>query len=104
MDEPGQADEKRAVADEAMAACPTPIYHETHRYCPSCPWTEEGPLDAASQGDAVDPLEAIARAVATTLGWDPWDTLSDRFRSFTFELAEAAIAAMPSSPQGSSDG
>jgi hypothetical protein len=21
--------------------CPTPMYHETHRYCPSCPWTED---------------------------------------------------------------
>lgn len=20
--------------------CPTPVYHETHRYCPSCTWTE----------------------------------------------------------------
>ena len=19
--------------------CPTPAYHETHNYCPSCPWT-----------------------------------------------------------------
>lgn len=25
---------------ERIAACPTPVYHETHRYCPSCPWTE----------------------------------------------------------------
>jgi len=25
----------------AIAACPTPVYHETHRYCPSCPWTED---------------------------------------------------------------
>jgi hypothetical protein len=23
-----------------IAACPTPVYHQTHRYCPSCPWTE----------------------------------------------------------------
>lgn len=35
-----------AVEDyEAMkakiTACPTPAYHETHRYCPSCPWTED---------------------------------------------------------------
>ena len=28
--------------DEAVAACPTPEYHLTHRYCPSCPWTEQG--------------------------------------------------------------
>lgn len=31
--------------DEAtrIANCPTPGYHETHRYCPSCPWTEPRP-------------------------------------------------------------
>jgi hypothetical protein len=23
--------------------CPTPEYHETHRYCPSCSWTEPQP-------------------------------------------------------------
>jgi hypothetical protein len=23
-----------------IAACETPAFHETHRYCPSCPWTE----------------------------------------------------------------
>lgn len=21
--------------------CPTPVYHDTHRYCPSCDWNEE---------------------------------------------------------------
>ena len=28
-----------------IVLCPTPSYHETHRYCPSCPWTEadDGP-------------------------------------------------------------
>lgn len=30
----------------AIAACPTPEYHETHRYCPSCPWTETLPETA----------------------------------------------------------
>jgi hypothetical protein len=25
---------------QAITECPTPGYHETHRYCPSCPWTE----------------------------------------------------------------
>lgn len=24
----------------AIAACPEPFWHETHRYCPVCPWTE----------------------------------------------------------------
>jgi tRNA U34 5-methylaminomethyl-2-thiouridine-forming methyltransferase MnmC len=23
----------------AIRDCPTPQYHETHHYCPSCPWT-----------------------------------------------------------------
>lgn len=25
----------------AVASCANPVFHETHRYCPSCPWTEE---------------------------------------------------------------
>lgn len=25
----------------AIANCPMPVYHQTHRYCPACPWTEE---------------------------------------------------------------
>lgn len=29
------------LQDRMIADCPTPIYHETHRYCPSCPWTED---------------------------------------------------------------
>ena len=24
----------------SIAACPEPGWHETHRYCPCCPWTE----------------------------------------------------------------
>lgn len=28
-----------------ISACPTPVYHETHRYCPSCPWTEQLVID-----------------------------------------------------------
>lgn len=26
-----------------IAACPNRAYHDTHRYCPSCPWTEDAP-------------------------------------------------------------
>lgn len=26
--------------------CPTPEYHETHRYCPSCSWRETQPTKA----------------------------------------------------------
>jgi hypothetical protein len=41
-----RADALRATVDRVRAAldavdeCPTPVYHQTHRYCPSCPWTE----------------------------------------------------------------
>lgn len=28
-------------ARDLIANCPTPMYHDTHRYCPSCPWTED---------------------------------------------------------------
>lgn len=33
---------KRADYEAAVAGCPTPQYHGTHRYCPSCPWNETG--------------------------------------------------------------
>jgi hypothetical protein len=26
-----------------LTECPTPIYHETHYYCPSCSWREQRP-------------------------------------------------------------
>ena len=29
-------DEEKRQAE--IAACPTPVYHRTHNYCPSCPW------------------------------------------------------------------
>jgi len=32
-----------AEYEAAVAACPEPIWHTTHRYCPVCPWTESGP-------------------------------------------------------------
>ena len=42
---PGEKDQS-AEYNEAVGNCPTPGYHETHRYCPSCPWTERGPLES----------------------------------------------------------
>lgn len=27
----------------AINNCPTPFYHETHNYCPNCPWNVEMP-------------------------------------------------------------
>ena len=38
----GKASERPTAASvaEQIANCPTPEYHSTHRYCPSCPWTE----------------------------------------------------------------
>lgn len=35
--------------------CPTPQYHETHRYCPSCTWTEDHDAGDADQVAAEDP-------------------------------------------------
>lgn len=32
--------------DEQVAACQEPYWHETHKYCPVCPWTENGPPEA----------------------------------------------------------
>lgn len=33
------------------SVCPTPIYHETHRYCPSCTWAEPVGVAEARQPD-----------------------------------------------------
>lgn len=35
----GRQPSRRTI--EQIKECSTPIYHETHRYCPSCPWTED---------------------------------------------------------------
>lgn len=48
---------------ELIEACPTPVYHETHRYCPSCPWTEE--REAATQYE--DRVSAEVRKHAADL-------------------------------------
>lgn len=34
------------IKEQAIKNCPTPEYHVTHRYCPSCPWTELHITDA----------------------------------------------------------
>ncbi len=34
---------------DAMRRCKTPYFHETHRYCPSCPWTEDDDEALASR-------------------------------------------------------
>ena len=28
------------LTEDPQRPCPTPEYHDSHRYCPSCPWTE----------------------------------------------------------------
>jgi len=40
--------------------CPEPGWHETHRYCPACSWTEPTRSVQPSSG---------ARAATTLLGW-----------------------------------
>lgn len=41
--------------------CPTPQYHETHRYCPSCSWTEDYAEDQLAV--AIDAKECYAVGV-----------------------------------------
>lgn len=44
--------------------CPTPGYHKTHRYCPSCSWTENYVADEWGDGeDAFVPTVDIGDAV-----------------------------------------
>jgi hypothetical protein len=38
--------------------CPEPFWHETHRYCPQCSWTEEPDLPT---------VEDAGRAIAAEL-------------------------------------
>lgn len=42
----------REIAEQ-IAACPTPSYHKTHRYCLSCPWTE------TPAGNSIPTLETV---------------------------------------------
>ena len=45
--------------EQQIEACPTPAYHKTHRYCPSCPWTEDDNKTTEERA-----REAIARALS----------------------------------------
>lgn len=39
------------------ADCPEPFWHETHRYCPCCSWTE--PVQAITQEQANELLQRL---------------------------------------------
>lgn len=45
--------------------CPTPEYHETHRYCPSCSWTEDYEED--QQAQAIDEKECYGVGVQVSV-------------------------------------
>lgn len=36
------SEEEQEAYVAAVAACPEPFWHETHRYCLQCPWNEHG--------------------------------------------------------------
>lgn len=44
---------------DKVAACPEPGYHQTHRYCPVCPWTELGDPAATSHEKAARPAGVL---------------------------------------------
>jgi len=46
--------------------CPTPEYHQTHRYCPSCTWTEDHAEDQLAL--AIDGKECYAVGVLIGVG------------------------------------
>lgn len=51
---------------EKIAACPTPEYHKTHRYCPSCPWQEpQDTPEAGTPSGSANVIADIAQALAT---------------------------------------
>lgn len=57
--------------------CPTPSYHETHRYCPSCSWVE--PQEPTASG--------IDRAiVATFYRQADWTRVLDAMEAYESAL------------------
>jgi len=57
--------------------CPTPQYHETHRYCPNCDWTEQ----KASE-------DVARRLLEQTTGWKEDDHGRDTPKRFAAMLRE----------------
>lgn len=41
--------------------CPEPFWHDTHRYCPACSWTEAAPTIGIQLEAAADLLEQLAK-------------------------------------------
>lgn len=41
--------------------CPTPEFHKTHRYCPSCPWTEPQETQVEVVGELPPRLDGTVR-------------------------------------------
>lgn len=61
--------------------CPTPIFHETHRYCPSCSWTE---VPISPDSSLREQLEAALKE-----GLDLWWTFSRNFNELPEKLANS---------------
>lgn len=62
--------------DEAVKNCPTPAYHQTHRYCPSCPFVYEEPksdlieyrlLDASNGAKTLNKDRELMREASATI-------------------------------------
>lgn len=95
-------DAERAAA---IAACPTPVYHETHRYCPSCPWTE------ADEPGYVPPDKGYLFSVRVGGGpevFTAWTTQGDGYEPFTQASGDTPAAALEAlacalRPESSSD-
>lgn len=73
------------MADDGLIeeVCPTPEYHGTHYYCPSCTWVaEDAPVSEAEAqrgranllhaqlGAALAKLDAAERVVEAARAWD----------------------------------
>lgn len=65
--------------------CPTRAYHETHNYCPSCPWVREPEGRTHVLKTAPDPWLAVRAGVKTAefrrddRGFEVGDVLDLRF-------------------------
>lgn len=83
--------------DAAVLACPNAPHSEgPFRYCPSCPWTEEGPLGGFSDPSLADAEAAFARAKEREgRAYDAWrDAVS------VSDAAGDAVARLRGNPNG----
>lgn len=70
-----------------MSDCPTPEYHETHRYCPSCDWRD-------TDHEAAEHDRRRARGIEATFGLDAALTVTRRIDEGLADAGDVARAIL----------